>query len=173
MYQIVLTGPESTGKSTLAKALAQRYAVDYVSEYARAYINNLDRPYVEADLLKIAQQQQANIQAAQQSDNALLFIDTAMLVLKIWSDYKYQRCHPWILQQLIQPSIDLYVLCGTDIPWEYDTQREHPHERNTLHTIYIQELKKHQLPFIEVRGNIEERLQQVSLFLQKNIMRKL
>ena len=111
MYQVVFTGPESTGKSTLAKALAQHYSVDIVPEYARTYINNLERPYVESDLLQIARQQQANIQAVQQSGNAFLFIDTAMLVLKVWSMYKYQRCHPWILQQLAQSTIDLYVLC--------------------------------------------------------------
>lgn len=166
MYQIVLTGPESTGKSTLAKALADRYNVSWVSEYARHYIDQLNRPYEKADLLEIAKGQLEKVQQHQASNQQLLFIDTFMLVLKVWSEYKYGDCDPWILEQLQQNKPDLYVLCDIDVPWQYDEQREHPHVRAKLFNIYKNELTQLSVPYVIASGNLTQRLDQVHHQLQ-------
>ena len=161
MYQIVLTGPESTGKSTLAQALAKQYKTDWIPEYARSYIENLNRPYEESDLLEIAKGQYQLVENYPSKRDHFLFIDTHLLVIKVWSEYKYGSCHPWIIEQLKFTKVDLYILCGTDVAWEYDPQREHPHQRNELLAIYRQQLMDLKLPFVEITGNLKTRLTKV------------
>ena len=159
MLKIVLTGPESTGKTTLALALTQHFPNALLaSEYARIYINELTRPYRQEDLLTIAQKQ-LEFEERQRSKNPdFLFCDTAFIVLKIWSMYKYGTCHPFIEQLARTRQYDLFLLCGTDVPWEADPQRENPQEREELYTLYRQELQKNKHHFIELTGNKNQRL---------------
>ena len=161
MKKIVFTGPESTGKTSITKAVAAYFEVDWVREYARTYIAELDRPYEEADLRRIAKGQVKKEQAIMASNPLFLCCDTSLLVIKIWSDYKYQRCDPWIIQQLQQHLPTLYFLCGTDIPWEYDPLREHPKQRDELFALYRQELDLLKTPYIILKGTQEERLKKV------------
>jgi GTPase SAR1 family protein len=111
MIKIVLTGPESTGKTTLAKQLANYLETAMVPESARHYIDNLDRPYLESDLLEIAKKQieleKQQITKAQR----ILICDTDLITIKIWSEYKYQRCDPQILKWIEQEHYDHYLLC--------------------------------------------------------------
>ena len=157
MRKIVITGPESSGKTTLAASLAKHYQVPWVAEYARDYLNQLDQPYQEKDLLTIAQGQiSREDRAAQITD--LLICDTSLLVIKIWSEYRYDHCHPWILEQLAQRPVDLYLLCIPDIPWEYDPQRENAQDRDILFKQYQQALTDQ--PYVTIQGNRIQRLQQ-------------
>lgn len=157
MQKIIITGPESTGKTTLAQQLAQHYQTVWVPEYARDYIDQLNRSYEEDDLLEIAKGQvNREDEIAVQHNPDLLICDTSLLVIKVWSQVKYQRCHPWILEQLNLRQTSLYLLAFPDIPWEPDPQREHPQQRELLFQLYQQEL--HQKPHIIVRGNHEQRL---------------
>ena len=157
--KIVITGPESSGKTTLAASLAEHYQVPWVPEYARDYLNQLDQPYQEKDLLTIAQGQiSREDQVAQTTD--LLICDTSLLVIKIWSEYRYGHCHPWILEQLAQRPVDLYLLCSPDIPWEYDPQRENAQDREVLSKQYQQALiHRH---YVTIQGNRIQRLQQAT-----------
>lgn len=141
MLKIVLTGPESSGKTTLAQSLAAHYHVPWVAEYAREYIDRLSRPYQEADLLRIAQEQVRREDTAAQTSPSLLICDTSLLVLRIWSHYRYGRCHPWIEEQLTQRPVDHYLLCSPDLLWQPDPQRENPHERHELFTQYEEVLR--------------------------------
>ncbi|MEL6923457.1 MAG: ATP-binding protein [Bacteroidota bacterium] len=160
--KIILTGPESTGKSTLAAQLAQQLEGLWVPEYARTYIQTIDRLYEEADLLRIAQEQQRQIAEKQMENPPFLFCDTSLLVIKIWSEYKYGRCHPWIEQQLKAQEVDLYLLCGIDVPWTYDEQREHPTQREELYAIYERELQQLRVPFVRIHGALPQRLKTVT-----------
>ncbi len=163
--KIILTGPESTGKSTLAKQLAREYNTVWVPEFARTYLEGLKRPYREDDLLKIAKGQRDLESFFYKKSNQYLFCDTSMLVMKIWSEYRFGKCHPWILEELEKEKNTIYILCGTDIPWEYDEQRENPNDRNDLYKRYLAELKFYQKEFIEVTGNQEVRFNFVTDFL--------
>ncbi|RMG29288.1 MAG: ATPase [Bacteroidetes bacterium] len=156
--KIAIIGPESTGKTTLARQLARHYGTLWVPEYARTYLDQLGRPYEEADLLQIARGQLALEEELLPAAHGFLFCDTHLLVIKIWSEYKYGRCHPWILEHLRLSSYRLHLLTQADLPWEFDPQREHPHEREVLEKLYRQALQNAAVPFAEIKGRGEERL---------------
>lgn len=136
MLKIVITGPESSGKTTLAEALAVHYETPWVPEYARTYLDQLGRPYREKDLLEIARGQVQEEDKAAQANPRLLICDTSLLVIIIWSTYCYGRCHPWIEEQWKQRPVDHYLLCRPDLSWQPDPQRENPHNRDELFTLY-------------------------------------
>ncbi|MEM9829869.1 MAG: ATP-binding protein [Bacteroidota bacterium] len=136
MIKVVTTGPESSGKTTLAKALAEHYQVGWIPEYARDYLNDLGRPYQEKDLLQIAEGQIKREDEVAKDKPSLLICDTSLVVIKIWSEYRYKRCHPWILAQIERRPVDLYLLCAPDIPWEPDLLRENPADRDELFKFY-------------------------------------
>ncbi len=156
--KIAITGPESTGKTTIAQQLAQSFGTVWVKEYARTFLEQLDRSYKEVDLLRIAQEQFRWETEAAQEANKLFFCDTDLVVLKVWSEYKYGRCHPWIEERLKEAGYQLHFLCGTDIPWVYDPLREHPGEREQLFEIYKKELLALGFPYVELEGGKEQRL---------------
>lgn len=156
--KIVLIGPESTGKTTLVRQLAAHYKTTWVAEFARTYIATLHRPYEEKDLVEIGKGQMEWEDKAVQKAQHYLFCDTDLRVLKIWSLNSYQSCDKWVLEQIEKRKYDLYLLCGVDVPWEYDPQREHPHLRQHFYEIYKKELQDAQQNFVEIQGNKEERL---------------
>ncbi len=86
-----------------------------------------------------------------------LFCDTGMLVLKIWSEHAYKRCHPWILEQLQKRNYFHYLLPQIDMPWAPDPQREHPELRNYFFALYQQQLELYQKPYSLVEGLGPER----------------
>jgi NadR type nicotinamide-nucleotide adenylyltransferase len=166
--RIAVTGPESTGKSRLAGQLAEYFHTSWIPEYAREYIDGLDRPYDETDILEIARGQMEREERQASASKGLLFCDTELIVTKIWSEVKYGRCHPWILEQIEKHPYDLYLLCYIDIPWEADPQREHPHMRERLFTLYYEELLERNFPFEVIKGLDGERLQNAVRQIRKN-----
>ena len=130
ILKIAIVGPESTGKSSLAEQLAVHYNTLWVPEYARAYLDKLSHPYTESDLLDIARGQLAMESSLSKKASRYLFCDTNLHVIKIWSEYKYKRCHTEILRNLHNDNYALHLLTNIDLPWEYDPQREHPHLRD-------------------------------------------
>lgn len=157
--RIAITGPESTGKSNLTRHLAKHYQTDYVDEYARTYIDGLSRPYVQQDILIIAQNQLRNEQQALVNCQNYLFCDTELIVAKVWSIHKYGHCDPWILDKIRTHTYDLFLLCNVDLPWEYDEQREHPHLRKYFFDKYEQELQQYGFPYAVVSGEGTQRLE--------------
>ncbi len=153
MRKIVLIGPESTGKTTLANQLAKHYEVPLVEEFARNFIDALNQPYQKADLLKIAKGQLKNEDIIVRKSPNLLICDTDLIVIKIWSTVKYKSVDNWILTEIQSRHYDLYLLCGTDIPWEFDEQREHPEFREELYQLYLNELINYNKNFAELTGN--------------------
>ncbi|WP_018476924.1 AAA family ATPase [Pontibacter roseus] len=160
MLKVAITGPESTGKSTLSEQLAAHYDTVWVPEYARTYIEELGRPYTLQDLEAIAKGQLALEQRIAQQANRVLFADTDLLVIKIWSEHAFGQCPDWILLQLKRQDYNLYLLMGVDLPWEPDPQREHPHLRQYFYDWYKRELEALQVPFVEIAGQHDSRLEQ-------------
>jgi len=156
--KIAITGPESTGKSTLARQLADHYNTVWIHEFARSYIDQLDHPYEKKDLLKIAKGQINGEEMGDSNANKLLFCDTELLVIKIWSMYKYGTVHPKILSEIKKRSYDLYLLADIDLPWEYDSQREHPENRVYFFKWFERELKALNANYHIIHGNRRERL---------------
>lgn len=158
MRRISITGPESTGKSWLAEKLAGYYGEPWVPEFARNYLQKLDRPYEFPDILRIAEGQYAAENALALDARKFLFCDTDFLVCHVWCMVKYGKSHPWIEQMLNRHLYDHYLLCNADLPWEADPLREHPHLREKLLEIYIEELTYRKLPFTLISGEGEARL---------------
>lgn len=170
LKKIVITGPESTGKSTLTRMLAAHYKTDWVKEYARDYLNNLNRDYKEADLLEIARGQIADEDEKSASvTRPFLFCDTDLYVIKVWSEHKYNRCPAWILQQIARRPYDLYLLTCIDTPWEADPQREYPDPdmRAYFFRVYKDIVIHSGIPWACVSGSPEQRLQLAQQAIQK------
>jgi NadR type nicotinamide-nucleotide adenylyltransferase len=156
--RISITGPESTGKSWLAKQLAEYYETNWVPEYAREYLEFINRPYTYDDILIISQIQSENENSASEKSD-LLFCDTDFCVTSIWCIVKYGECHEWITEKLEQDNYDLYLLCDIDLPWQYDPLREHPEMRTELFEMYRKLLEEHHFNYRVVSGTGKERLQ--------------
>ncbi|MEM1219698.1 MAG: ATP-binding protein [Bacteroidota bacterium] len=163
--KVVFTGPESTGKTTLAQLLATHYNTAWVPEYARTYLASLHRDYRYEDLEKIAQGQIQWEEDYKERARNYLFCDTGLLVLRVWSEVRYGKCSSFILDRLAEKPYAAFILCGTDIPWEYDPLREHPEHRDQLYELYLQHLHTLKVPFLEVKGAIRQRQDLVSQFL--------
>ncbi|MCX6246924.1 MAG: ATP-binding protein [Bacteroidetes bacterium] len=172
VLKIAITGPESTGKSQLAEELAMHYHTVFVPEFARAYIDALDRPYNRKDISIIAEGQLREEHRLFRVATRMLFCDTELMVTKIWSEVKYGKCDPWILQQIEGNKYDLFLLCNIDLPWENDPQREHPHMREKLFSLYFDELTERGFPFRVVSGTGEERLKNAIGHLEETIAMK-
>lgn len=168
MIRISVTGPESTGKSWLAQNLAGHYKTLWVPEYARKYLESINRPYTYDDILIIAQNQFDEENSLAQTTD-LLFCDTDFGVTSIWCKVKYGKCHDWITEKLEQNYYDLYLLCDIDLPWQYDPLREHPEMRVTLFEMYQDLLSAHGFNYRIVSGTGDERLQNAIAFVDEYI----
>lgn len=152
-FVVGIVGPESTGKSTLTLALAKHYQVNPVPEIAREFLNQLGRDYQIEDLKKIAQLQLNAENDQRNLSQKIIVCDTTLLVIKIWSEYKYHRCDEWILKEEKNSKYDLLLLTDIDLPWAEDPLREHPHERQALFSIYYRSLIQKDQPFKVIFGN--------------------
>ncbi len=159
MLKVIITGPESSGKTTLCKALSKHFNIPFTKEFARAYIDTLDRGYIKDDLLSIAQGQL-------ESEVSSQLLDTDLITIKIWSKYKYGGCDKWILTQIEKQKIEkrFYLLCKPDIPWQADKQRENPNDRQEFFKIYKQELENlgHDYFIVEGENRTENSILKIS-----------
>ncbi|MDP4292450.1 MAG: ATP-binding protein [Bacteroidota bacterium] len=158
LKRIAIIGPESTGKSTLAQQLADYYNTTWVPEYAREYLAKIDREYDYEDVLKIAQGQLGNENRLALFAENYLFVDTELIINKVWCEFKWHTCHQWILDRLMDHHYDLYLLTYFDLPWQYDPLRENPHIREELFEIYRNQLEIYGANYRIVKGIGEERL---------------
>ncbi len=174
MKKIVITGPESTGKSYLAKTLSDYFKQAHTEEVARAYLNQLNRSYRYSDLYQIALEQMASEDAFLTTDIDVLFCDTDLITIKIWSSVKFGKVDKRILRSIQQRHYDLYLLCYPDIPWEPDPLRENPDNRPELFDFYLQELHHYGKNFRIIKGEdynerLETAIQAVSHFFPDEI----
>jgi nicotinamide riboside kinase len=156
--RIAILGPESSGKSTLAKALANELKIDFTEEYSRVYLNDIGREYHQNDLLEIAKGQ---IKLWKKYDGESFISDSEMIVLKVWYDMKYKQSHNFLVDAVNKQLFDLYLLCEPDLAWQPDPMRESPKlsDRKELFNLYREELESHKFNFEILSGLGEDRLQ--------------
>ena len=161
---VVITGPESCGKTTLAEQLSDRWSAPLVREVARDYLQD-KRSYQKSDLLSIAKLQYAMEKERAEQSTKKLVCDTDLLVILIWSEVKYGDCDPWIyetFEDCLNQNLCTrhYFLCDSKIPWEPDRLRENSNDRDDLFAIYEKKLIAYKANYSVVKGEPQERLQQ-------------
>jgi nicotinamide riboside kinase len=168
---LVTTGPESSGKTTLARDLSLQLGAPLVTEASRDYLTSRyarqpGTAYQPGDLLEIARLQIQREQAVLAQEPPWLVCDTDLLVIVIWSEVKYGGCDPALLDLFntsLQQAPRHYLLCDHNIPWESDPLREHPFARAQLYQRYLDKLQQLELAVTAVRGTPQQRLQQALL----------
>ncbi len=155
MIRVAVTGPESSGKTTLAQAIAKKMNGEYIPEVAREFLTNLGRNYIKSDLNEIARRQLSQLL---DSRSSLRISDSDFVVLDIWSKEKYGSTSSYIEDLVINKYFDLHILCTPNIPWEDDPLRENPNDRDRLFDLYKERLTELNKPFVIVEGAYDERL---------------
>ncbi|MEI7597196.1 MAG: ATP-binding protein [Bacteroidota bacterium] len=168
--RISITGPESSGKSTLSKDLAIHFDTIFNPEFAREYLSVKKTNYTFEDVEYIAKMQLKSENEAINSANNFLFCDTDLLVVKVWMKIKYNKVPAWIDKEIMKKNYDLYLLCKPDIPWEPDPLRESPLIRDELFTVFNEELTKLNCNFIIINGNFAERFEKARNEVNKIII---
>ncbi len=156
--RVCVFGPESTGKTTLARNLAQRFNTQWVHEYARPLLEPQGGECFEADIPRIVRGQIAAEDALARQANRVLFCDTDVLTTTIWSQTLFGNCPTWIQEESGRRVPDLYLLLDVDVPWVDDTQRHLPHIRREFWNLCRQTLEANNRTWIEVSGDWETRL---------------
>lgn len=156
--RIVLTGSESTGKTTLAAALAARLGTIWVPEYAREYAASRGGVLTVADLEPIARGQLAAEEAALGARGGPIVFDTDLLSTSVYGRYYYGATVPWIEAAIDRYPPSRYLLCEVDLPWTADGIRDLPGARGAVQAAFVEALERRHLPYRVVTGRGPDRL---------------
>jgi len=167
MKKIVLTGPESTGKSTLSTQLSTYYNTKQFPEFARDYVENIKRKYTYEDLIIIAEKQiQIFNSIHNENEKGIVFFDTGLIITKIWFQEVYNKVPEFVEKAIKTIKIDLYLLCYPDIKWIKDSVRENGgNKRVELFDKYKDELEKNKFNYFIIKGNRDERFLSAQKYL--------
>lgn len=157
--RISIFGPESTGKSTLAAALARRYQTSSVPEYARTLLEAQGGRIAAEDLVKIARGQIAAEEALARQANRLLFCDTDPLATVVWSEALFGAVDPWIIEAARDRRYDLTLLTDVDVPFVPDLVRYLPSERDAFMQRCVGALEGAGRRFVRLSGSWNQRLE--------------
>ena len=155
--RICIFGPESTGKSTLTRQLAERFQTVFVPEYARTHLEFRGGEIAPNDMNFIARGQAASEDAIAPSANRLLFCDTDLILTTIWSQRLFDACPDWIRAEADRREYDLYLLTDVDVPWVADTVRYLPDEGQEFFERCVHELESRNRHFVRIHGNWNRR----------------
>jgi NadR type nicotinamide-nucleotide adenylyltransferase len=157
--RIALIGPESTGKTTLSKQLADHYKTVWVPEYARVYVESLERPYTQDDIEHCAKKQLETEDEFFPKANQFLFCDTELILAKIWCEDVFKACLLWIEDEIPKRKYDLYLLTWPDLSFKADPVRENPGRREYFFDLYRSELEKRKFNFSIIKGEGKKRFE--------------
>jgi HTH-type transcriptional repressor of NAD biosynthesis genes len=156
--RVVVTGSESTGKTTLAGELAAHYGTVSAPEFAREHLDLKGSPLDESDVESIARGQIAGEDEAALRASGLLILDTDIVSTVVYSRYYYGRCPEWIAEAARHRRAQLYLLLQPDVPWVPDAeQRDRPAAREELHRLFRYALQAFGARYVEIGGSWAER----------------
>ena len=149
---ICIYGPESTGKSTLTRQLAEHYHVPYVEEFAKQVIDAKNGDIHFVDMETIVKGHHETFEKALQQVTPLLFVDTDAIISKIWSNELFGKESPLIEAYIARQHFDHYLLLDVDLPWVDDTHRYLPKERDVFFSKCEKELIIRKKKYTVIRG---------------------
>ncbi len=159
MIRVVVTGSECTGKTTLARGLAEHYGTTSVDEAVREYVETKGAPPEYEDVDAIARLHLAMADRDAKEAGEVLVFDTDLMSTWIYSHHYYGDCPGWIDSELGMRHGDLYLLAGIDVPWVADgNQRDRGHMREEMQALFRNELMRRGFPFLEIEGTHTARL---------------
>lgn len=172
--KIVLFGPESTGKTTLAKQLAAHFKTEWVPEYMRTYLqekwNRKTEKISKEDLLPIAEGQITSENKLAKKANNFLFCDTNLLELQVYCEYYYSGWCPLEIKKAAEnQQYEFYFLTDIDVPWTPDDLRDRPNDRSAIFSNFEEALVSRKLPYKILSGSEEKRLLTAIETLQKHL----
>ncbi|MFT3751922.1 MAG: ATP-binding protein [Paludibacter sp.] len=160
MFTIAIIGPESTGKTALAKNLAEHFNTTWVPEYAREYVEKLTNPYTYEDVCNIAKKQIEQEKAFEESNQPpgnYVFFDTDLIITKVWFMYCFKKVPDFVVERMKSNFFSMYLLCAPDLPWEPDPVREHGNDREYFFNLYKKEIEQTGKPYVIVTGTGNQR----------------
>ncbi len=169
LKRVSITGPESTGKSSLANYLSEYFGEPFVPEYAREYLSEKGLNYDVDDVVKIARGQLELENETAHKAKKILFCDTDLLVTKIWCEVVFGSVPQWIEDNFLRHKYDLYLLCYPDIEWQPDPLRQNPDNRKELFGLYETRLIEHRLPYKIITGKGNKRMDNAVSFVKQII----
>lgn len=161
LVRVCVTGPESTGKTTLARRLAERFHTEWVPESSRVYAERIGRELTVDDVTPIGREHvllaDAATALAERDGARLLVLDTDLLSTVIYARHYYGRVPRWVEREERLRRADLYLLCDVDVPWIPDGIRDRPTNRDDMFALFRTALERRRAEFVIVRGDWEER----------------
>lgn len=157
MLRIVVTGSESTGKTTLAEQLARHYGAELVPEFVREYAAARHGVIEFADHGPIARGQIALEDAAIARGNPIVVQDTDLLSTVVYCEHYFGKCPAWIAETARDRAPDLYLLCEIDVPWVADGVRDRGHMRETMQRLFRAAVQESGVPVAVIVGARDER----------------
>lgn len=173
IIKVVLTGPESTGKSTLTKQLSEHFNTAWVGEYLRDFANDKyshNKELVYSDNLLIAEGQIKLENEALTKANKILFCDTDILQTIIYSDEYYSKVQSELEEILVSDKDTFYLLLNLDVEWVYDRLRDKPNEREKMLDTFEKTLMKYNKRYIVLKGKNDLRLKNAIQEINKLLM---
>src|SRR5690625_3052007 len=172
--KIVLYGPESTGKTTLAKQLAAYYNTNWVPEYMRTFLEK--KSWVPGEEIVTYNELEIIAKGQMKSENALLttannvlFCDTNLLELQVYAEHYFGKCPRTLATYARKNKYELYILTYIDVPWQADEMRDRPENREEMFALFEQKLIDYNLPYITIKGNESERLKQAISYIDNHL----
>jgi NadR type nicotinamide-nucleotide adenylyltransferase len=161
LRRVCVTGPESTGKTTLARRLAELADCEWVPEASRVYAEQKGSELLATDVSPIAREHirlaDAAAARAREKGDTLIVLDTDLLSTVIYARHYYRLVPDWIERMERARRADLYLLCDIDVPWIADGIRDRPTNREEMFALFRDALVRRKAPFVLVQGSWEER----------------
>lgn len=155
-HRVVVTGSESTGKTTLARRLAAHYGVPWIPEYAREYALRKGTPLDTTDIEPIARGQLALEARGFAEAGSLVICDTDLLSTAVYARHYHGWCPEWV-ETAARGRSGLYLLLDIDVPWHPDPTRGPAERRRELHERFRRELEQAEARWSVIRGDYDAR----------------
>jgi NadR type nicotinamide-nucleotide adenylyltransferase len=162
LIRLCVTGPESTGKTTLSRRLAEWVRTEWVPEASRVYAERVRRELLWSDVGPIAREHIALVEAgealARTGGSRAIVLDTDLVSTMVYSRHYYAAAAPrWVARAERKRRAGLYLLCDVDVPWVPDGIRDRPTDRAPMFARFHAALRRRRSEMVIISGDWDTR----------------